>query len=50
MFIILPNTVVRELSLGMETLDSVFSVLACGVRIEFRVPAAFLGQSSRSRF
>jgi hypothetical protein len=42
MFTIPPNTVVRDSSLGIETLESVFSVLACGVRIEFRVPAALL--------
>jgi hypothetical protein len=40
MFIIPPTPAVRDSNLGIETLDSVFSVLACCVRIELRVPAA----------
>jgi hypothetical protein len=40
------NTVVRDSDLGVEMLESVFSVLACGVRIEFRVPAALLAKLS----
>ena len=38
------NTADRNSNLGIETLDSVFSVLAYGVRIEFRVPAALLAE------
>ena len=33
---------VRDSTQSIEGLDSVFSVLACGVRIEFRVPAVML--------
>ena len=36
----------RDSNQGIEGLDSVFSVLACGVRLEFRAPAAILAQMS----
>jgi hypothetical protein len=39
-----PKTAIRDSILGAETLDSVFSVLAYGVRIEFRVPPALLAE------
>ena len=44
MFIIPQNTVVHDSSLGIETFDAVFSILAYGVRIEFRLPAALRGE------
>lgn len=39
-----PNPEVRHPRAGIETLDSVFSVLAWGVRIKFRVPAPLLAE------
>ncbi len=43
--VIVPSGIaVRDSDQGIEGLDSVFSVLAYGVRIEFRVPAAILAQ------
>ena len=44
MAVTLPNTVIANSNLGIETLDSVFSVLAFGARIELRLPAAFLAE------
>jgi hypothetical protein len=44
MFVIPSNTPVRDSSLRTETLDSVFSALAYGVRIELRVPATLLAE------
>jgi hypothetical protein len=38
------NTVVRHSDLGVEMPESVFSVSACGVRIEFRLPATLLAE------
>jgi len=44
MFAASSKTAVRDSKLGIETHDSVFSVLAWGVRIEFRVPAALFAE------
>jgi hypothetical protein len=44
MLVIPPNTAVRDSDLGVEMPESVFSVLACGVRIEFRLPATVLAE------
>jgi len=44
MAVTLLNTVIGNSDLGIETLDSVFSVLAFGARIELRLPAAFLAE------
>ena len=42
MAVTLLNSVIGNSNLGVETSDSVFSVLAFGARIEFRLPAALL--------
>jgi len=44
MAITLPNTTVGGSNLGPETSAAVFSVLAYGARIEFRLPAALLAE------
>jgi len=39
-----PKTAIRDSKLGIETPDSVFSVLAWGVRVEFHIPAALFAE------
>ena len=44
MVVVPSSTAVGNSNLGIEALDSVFSVLAFGARVELRLPAAFLAE------